>query len=127
MDNNDISSSGFVLQENNLEANSYYHSMKEIETKGYSSLYIATHLGKKHILKGLKQKFKNEKFYQDLLRKEFEISHSLNHPNIVKTIDFKNIPNIGNCIVMEYVEGVTLREFVESQRDNKTTSQRVFY
>ncbi len=116
MDNNDISSSGFVIQENNSEMISSFHSIKEIETKGYSSLYIATHLGKKHILKGLKQEFKNEKFYQDLLRKEFEISHSLNHPNIVKTIDFQNIPNIGDCIVMEYVEGVTLREFVEGRK-----------
>jgi len=125
MDNNDISSSGFVLQENNSEMISSFHSIKEIETKGYSCLYTATQFGKKVILKGLKPEFKKERFYQDLLKKEFEISYSLDHPNIVKTIDFQNILNIGDCIVMEYVEGVTLREFVESQRDNETTSQRV--
>ena len=125
MDNNDISSSGFVIQENNSETNSSYHSIKEIETKGYSCLYTATKFGKKVILKGLKPEFKKERFYQDLLKKEFEISYFLDHPNIVKIIDFQNILNIGDCIVMEYVEGVTLREFVESQRDNETTSQRV--
>lgn len=125
MDNNDISSSGFVLQENNPETNSSYHSIKEIETKGYSCLYTATKFGKKVILKGLKPEFKKERFYQDLLKKEFEISYFLDHPNIVKIIDFQNILNIGDCIVMEYVEGVTLREFIESQRDNETTSQRV--
>ena len=125
MDNNDISSSGFVIQENNSEMISSFHSIKEIETKGYSCLYTATQFGKKVILKGLKPEFKKERFYQDLLKKEFEISYSLNHPNIVKIIDFQNILNIGDCIVMEYVEGVTLREFVESQRDNKTTSQRI--
>ncbi|MBQ3594345.1 MAG: serine/threonine protein kinase [Bacteroidales bacterium] len=116
MDNNNISSSGFVLQENNSEMISSFHSIKEIETKGYSCLYTATKFGKKVILKGLKPEFKKERFYQDLLKKEFEISYSLDHPNIVKTIDFKNIPNIGDCIVMEYVEGVTLREFVEGLR-----------
>lgn len=116
MDNNDISSSGFVIQENNSEMISSFHSIKEIETKGYSCLYTATQFGKKVILKGLKPEFKKERFYQDLLKKEFEISYSLNHPNIVKIIDFQNILNIGDCIVMEYVEGVTLREFVESQR-----------
>ena len=116
MDNNNISSSGFVLQENNSEMISSFHSIKEIETKGYSCLYTATQFGKKVILKGLKPEFKKERFYQDLLKKEFEISHSLDHPNIVKIIDFQNILNIGDCIVMEYVEGVTLREFVESQR-----------
>ena len=125
MDNNDISSSGFVIQENNSEMISSFHSIKEIETKGYSCLYTATKFGKKVILKGLKPEFKKERFYQDLLKKEFEISYFLDHPNIVKIIDFQNILNIGDCIVMEYVEGVTLREFVESQRDNKTTRQRV--
>ena len=125
MDNNDISSSGFVIQENNSEMISSFHSIKEIETKGYSCLYTATKFGKKVILKGLKPEFKKERFYQDLLKKEFEISYSLDHPNIVKIIDFQNILNIGDCIVMEYVEGVTLREFVESQRDNETTSRDV--
>ena len=125
MDNNDISSSGFVIQENNSEMTSSFHSIEEIETKGYSCLYTATKFGKKVILKGLKPEFKKERFYQDLLKKEFEISYFLDHPNIVKIIDFQNILNIGDCIVMEYVEGVTLREFVESQRDNETTSQRV--
>ena len=124
MDNNDISSSGFVIQENNSEMISSFHSIKEIETKGYSCLYTATQFGKKVILKGLKPEFKKERFYQDLLKKEFEISYFLDHPNIVKIIDFQNILNIGDCIVMEYVEGVTLREFVESQRVGEAQNRR---
>ncbi len=124
MDNNDISSSGFVIQENNSEIISSFHSIKEIETKGYSCLYTATKFGKKVILKGLKPEFKKERFYQDLLKKEFEISYFLDHPNIVKIIDFQNILNIGDCIVMEYVEGVTLREFVESQRIEEAQNRR---
>ena len=124
MNNNDFSSSGFVLQENNSEMISSFHSIKEIETKGYSCLYTATKFGKKVILKGLKPEFKKERFYQDLLKKEFEISYFLDHPNIVKIIDFQNISNIGDCIVMEYVEGVTLREFVESQRIEEAQNHR---
>ena len=124
MDNNDISSSGFVIQENNSEMTPSFHSIKEIETKGYSCLYTATKFGKKVILKGLKPEFKKERFYQDLLKKEFEISYFLDHPNIVKIIDFQNILNIGDCIVMEYVEGVTLREFVESQRIEEAQNHR---
>lgn len=124
MNNNDISSSGFVIQENNSEMISSFHNIKEIETKGYSCLYTATKFGKKIILKGLKPEFKKERFYQDLLKKEFEISYFLDHPNIVKIIDFQNILNIGDCIVMEYVEGVTLREFVESQRIEEAQNRR---
>ena len=110
MNSNDISSSGFVFQDCHSEIKSSFYDIKNIETKGYSSLHTATYLGKKVILKGLKPEFKNERFYQDLLKKEFEISRSLDHPNIVKTIDFQNIPILGDCIVMEYIEGLTLTQ-----------------
>lgn len=40
------------------------------------------------------------------------------------TPEFQNVPNIGDCIVMEYVEGVTLREFVESQRIEEAQNRR---
>ncbi len=116
MDINEISSSGFLFQESHPEIRSSFHDIKGIDSKGYSNLHTASYLGKKIILKSLKPEFKNEKFYQDLLKKEFEISYSLDHPNIVKVTDFQAIPDIGDCIIMEYVEGVTLKEFVETRR-----------
>ena len=124
MNNNDISSSGFVFQDCHSETKSSFYDIKEIETKGYSSLHTATYLGKKVILKSLKHEFKNERFYQDLLKKEFEISRSLDHPNIVKTIDFQNIPNLGDCIVMEYIEGLTLTEFIEGHKVIEVQSRK---
>ena len=124
MDTNDISSSGFVFQDCHSETKSSFLNIKEIETKGYSSLHTATYLGKKVILKGLKPEFKNERFYQDLLKKEFEISRSLDHPNIAKTIDFQNIPNLGDCIVMEYIEGLTLTEFIDGHKVTKSQSRK---
>ena len=122
MDTNDISSSGFVFQDCNSETRSSFYDIKEIETNGYSNIHTATYLGKKVILKSLKPEFKNEKFYQDLLKKEFEISRSLDHPNIVKTIDFRHIPDLGDCIVMEYIEGLTLTEFIEGHKVTKSQS-----
>ena len=124
MNSNDISSSGFVFQDCHSETKSSFYDIKEIETKGYSSLHTATYLGKKVILKGLKPEFKNERFYQDLLKKEFEISRSLDHPNIVKTIDFQNISNLGDCIVMEYIEGLTLTEFIEGHKVIEAQSRK---
>ena len=110
MDTNEISSSGFVTKDDAIDSNVIISDIKEIETKGYSSLYTGSYLGKKHILKGLKPEFKNKQFYENLLKKEFEISHPLDHPNIVKTIDFKHIPDLGNCIMMEYIDGPTLTQ-----------------
>ena len=110
MNTNEISSSGFATKDDIIDSNVIISDIKEIETKGYSSLYTAIYLGKKHILKGLKPEYKNKLFYENLLKKEFEISHPLDHPNIVKTIDFQNIPNLGDCIVTEYIEGLTLTQ-----------------
>ena len=124
MDTNDISSSGFVFQKNHPRTKSSFYDIKEIDTKGYSSLYTATYLGKKIILKGIKAEFRNEKFYQDLLKKEFEISHSLEHQNIIKVTDFQNIPDIGDCIMMEYIDGITLKEFAERHKVAKSQSRK---
>ena len=124
MDTNEISSSGFVTKDDAIDSNVIISDIKEIETKGYSSLYTGSYLGKKHILKGLKPEFKNKQFYENLLKKEFEISHPLDHPNIVKTIDFKHIPDLGNCIMMEYIDGITLKKFAERHRVAKSQSHR---
>ena len=124
MDINEISSSGFVTKDDVIDSNVIISDIKEIETKGYSSLYTAIYLGKKHILKGLKPEYKNKLFYENLLKKEFEISHPLDHPNIVKTIDFKHIPDLGNCIMMEYIDGITLKDFVESRKVIESQSRK---
>ena len=129
MDTNEISSSGFVTKDDIIDSNVIISDIKEIETKGYSSLYTAIYLGKKHILKGLKPEYKNKLFYENLLKKEFEISHPLDHPNIVKTIDFKHIPDLGNCIMMEYIDGITLKDFVESRKviESQSRKAKEFY
>ncbi len=45
----------------------------------------------------------------------------LNHPNIVRTYGHENVPELGECIIMEYVDGRTLADFV---RENPTSAQR---
>lgn len=47
---------------------------------------------------------------EERLRKEFDIALSLDHPNVVRVIDFRDIPAIGPSIVMEWVDGQTLGE-----------------
>ena len=42
-----------------------------------------------------------------MLRKEFDIGYSLRHNNIVEYYDFLEVPGLGNCIEMEWVDGST--------------------
>lgn len=70
-------------------------------------------MGKWHVLKCLKPQLADSPEYRSLLQKEFEIGYQLNHPNIVRTIGLEEVEGLGVCIVMEYVEGRTLKQFLE--------------
>lgn len=77
---------------------------------GHTILYRAQRMGKWHLLKGLKKEYANDDFAISLLQKEFEIGYLLSHPNIAQTISLENVEGVGLCLVMEYVDGVTLCE-----------------
>ena len=81
-------------------------------SRGFNQVVKVRRQGKWFILKGLKPKYRDEQSYIELLKKEFELSTLLDHPNIVKVLAKEMNPEIGPCIVMEYVDGVTLDEFL---------------
>lgn len=75
---------------------------------GYTMLSRATVDGKLVALKSLKPEYVGSPMHEGLLRKEYEIGHPLNHPNICPVQDFMNIPGLGNCIVMQWIDGESL-------------------
>ena len=77
---------------------------------GPSVLYRIQREGKFRVLKAVKEEFRDNPFYQSLLRKEFEIGWELDHPGICKTFDFREVDGLGPCIEMEWVDGCTLEE-----------------
>ena len=84
----------------------------EIPSGGFNRLYKAKRYGKWFVLKGLKPEFQRKAVYNELLTKEFELGVQMDHPNIVHTFSFETDPVAGPCIVMEYVDGCTLKEFL---------------
>lgn len=52
-----------------------------------------------------------------LLRREYELTRGLQHPYIVPVFQFEPESPVGPAIVMEYVEGRTLRAFVAEKPD----------
>jgi serine/threonine protein kinase len=80
-------------------------------TVGYNCLYKAKRLGKWHVLKTLKEEYRDNPVYLELLQKEFDIAYPLSHPNIVQTTGIEYVSELGLCIVMEFVEGVSWGEF----------------
>lgn len=92
--------------------------------ESYSILSRATLDGKLVALKSLKPEYVGNPFYEGLLRKEYEIGHTLSHPNICPVLDFMNIPGLGNCIVMQWIDGASLADW--SLRLSKRTGHRSF-
>ena len=84
----------------------------EIPSGGFNRLYKAKRYGKWFVLKGLKPEFQRKAVYNELLTKEFELGVQMDHPNIAHTFSFETDPVAGPCIVMEYVDGCTLKEFL---------------
>ena len=81
---------------------------------GFSVISRMTLDGKLVALKSLKPEYVGNQFYEGFLRKEYEISHTLDHPNICPVLDFMNIPGLGNCIVMQWIDGDTLADLLPS-------------
>lgn len=114
---NYTSDSGFVNKDV-AEFSRVFTDHEKLKNVGYNALYKAKRFGKWYILKGLNDEYKNEPFYKNLLNKEFELSFFLDHHNIVKVIDMENDPVVGKCIVMEYIDGCTLKEFLEVEHSS---------
>lgn len=82
---------------------------------GFNQVVKVRRQGKWFILKGLKSEYREQQAYIELLKKEFELTNQLDHPNIVKVLAKEMNPEVGPCIVMEYVDGVTLDEFLATK------------
>ncbi len=64
------------------------------------------------VLKGLKEPYRDKIQEQNVLKKEFRLAQHLDHPHIENYIDFIDHPDYGKCIVLEYVEGRSLKEYI---------------
>lgn len=119
--NNELTSSDF-LEENFFTAEDSVSEYVELATQSrFNQFYKVKRFGRWFILKGLKPEYASEAIYVSLLKKEFELSAELSHPNIVVTILKEDNPRIGPAIMMEYIDGMTLNEFLAT---NPSTQQR---
>ncbi len=92
----------------------------EFPSHGFNQLYKAQRYGKWFVLKGLKPEHQQETVYKRLLVKEFELGVQMDHPNIVRTFSYETDPVAGPVIVMEYVDGMTLKEFLKQNPSRQT-------
>lgn len=97
----------------------------EIPSQGFNRLFKAQRYGKWFVLKGLKPEFQGKAVYNELLTKEFELGVQMDHPNIARVFSWEACDSVaGPCVVMEYVDGCTLKEFL-SQKPSRNTRMKI--
>ncbi len=90
-----------------------------LSTSGVNVVAKAKRYGRWWLLKGLNIQVANETAYQQRLRKELELLMLLQHPYVVTVVGLESVEGIGHCIVMEYVEGPTLKEWLRNGHTRK--------
>ena len=95
-------------------------SCEVMASRGFNQLMKVKRQGRWFLLKGLKPEYRSQQVYLELLKKEYELMVQLDHPNIAR-VSAKEVNNeFGPCIVMEYIDGVTLDQFLESNPSRQT-------
>ncbi len=95
---------------------SAWSDVKLISDHGVYSIYTATRYGRKYLLKGLSEGHRHLQEWQRLLFKEFELGFEFDHPNIARTVGWETIPVVGETIVMEYVDGQALGQWLNTNK-----------
>ena len=83
---------------------------------GMGAVYVATHLDldRPVAIKLLLPDFTADVAAMERFRREARAAARLNHPNVADTYDYGVLPDGGAYIVMEMVEGQTLREYMDA-------------
>ena len=110
-ENDDSSASGY-LPDSFEGISQTFTDVEILATSEVNVVAKAKRYGRWWLLKGLRKEVAGEAGYQQRLRKEFEILMQLQHPGVVMAVGLEDVEVLGLCIVMEYVDGVTLKEWL---------------
>ena len=107
----DISDSGFISPE---AFSADWQDIALLQQRNHNCLYTASRYGKRYVLKGLSTDSQSLTDMLLLQQKEFSLGITLSHPNIAETYSLEEVEGCGRCIVMEYVDGMTLAEWLST-------------
>lgn len=121
------SSDSFFVDDDNLTVEACFVDEELLcsHPTTHSELYRATRRGRHFVLKSLKAEYRDNIHYRNLLYKEYEIGVALDHPNIVKTIGWEQVEGLGDVVVLEYIDGVNLKEAMERRMITPILTRRI--
>ncbi len=99
-----------------------FGDFKLLKTTAYASLYLVVKSGKRFFVKTTKDK---SEWQERLLCREYELGLSAEHPNIVHVYTIEEIDPYGLAMVMEYVDGRTLGDYL-AEKPSLKERERIF-
>lgn len=106
------------------EISDQFTEIEKISSSGFNILLRAKRNGQWWILKAQNSDVRRCPEYQGLLDKEYDILSRLQHPGIVRVESLEEVGEYGRCIVMEWIDGDTLDQWLE-QKHSRAERQHV--
>lgn len=103
------------------QTSSGFSEMEEISVGGFNILIRAKRDGKWWVLKALAPDVRRNEVFRSLLHKEYDILSKIQHPGVVYVEGIEEVDGYGECLVQEWIDGVTLDEWLSTPH---TRSQR---
>lgn len=116
--NYDSSVSGYMMDD--FEGiNCNFTQVEVLFRNGHNILAKAKRYGRWWMLKALQPEKRNQQVYRQMMRKELEILMSIQSPYTVQTAGIEPVEELGMCIVMEYIDGVRLDEWLSLKQSEE--------
>lgn len=115
------SSSDFIVP---TDFSSEWHNITLIQSHSRTQIYIATRYGRRFVLKALAPETASLTDYRLQQEQEFQLGIQLVHSNIAATYSLEEIDGVGRCIVQEWIDGITLGEWLQT-KPSKASRERV--
>ena len=117
-----IESESFRPISEELDYSGRYTDVELMTTTSHARLYRMRRAGRLFMAKTT---MSDDARSLELLQREYELTLGLSHPHIIHVYTYETSTPVGPAIIMEYVDGCTLTEYLAS-RPNKAARQRVF-
>ena len=116
------SSSDYIVP---ADFSSEWQDISIAHTRTHTVIYTATRYGRRFLLKALSPDVASLTDYQMQQEQEFQLGIQLVHPNIAATYSIEEIKGVGRCIVQEWIDGVTLGEWLQTN-PSRQARERAF-
>ena len=116
------SSSAFIVPS---DFSNEWHDITLVHRRTHTLVYTATRYGRRYLLKALVPEEAQLTDFRLQQEQEFQLGVVLVHPNIAATYSLEEVPTIGRCIVQEWIDGMTLGEWLQS-KPSRVARERVF-